>query len=337
MTRQISRPLHALVKKLGSALAGIASVTLLTAAIHPASAQGVYPDKPIRLIVPFAPGGTTDIVARQFGQRMSISLGQPVLIENRTGAGTMVGAEYVSKAAADGYTLLVGSPSVWMNPLLYKKATYKLSDLVPVSTMARAPFVLSVSPEMKVSSLGDFIKYGKGNPGKLSYGILGMGGPSHLVGKLFEQTAGISALDVPYRGTAPVMTDLIGGRINFYFDSISTSLPMYRGDKIRIFAVTSEQRSPAAPDIPTFKELGYPRLVVDTIWGIFAPAKTPPAIIERLGRAISQAAATDDLRAGMLADGLVPNGSTSAEFSALIQADLDVWVQIVKPMNLQLD
>lgn len=337
MTRQISRPLHALVKKLGSALAGIASATLLTTVSHPASAQGVYPDKPIRLIVPFAPGGTTDIVARQFGQRMSLALGQPVLIENRTGAGTMVGAEYVSKAAADGYTLLVGSPSVWMNPLLYKKATYKLSDLVPVSTMARAPFVLSVSPEMKISSLGDFIKYGKGNPGKLSYGILGVGGPSHLVGKLFEQTAGISALDVPYRGTAPVMTDLIGGRINFYFDSISTSLPMYRGDKIRIFAVTSEQRSPAAPDIPTFKELGYPKLVVDTIWGIFAPAKTPAAVIDRLSKAISQAAAADDLRAGMLGDGLVPKGSTSDEFAELIQADLNVWVQIVKPLNLQLD
>ena len=303
----------------------------------PAQAQGAYPDKPIRLIVPFAPGGTTDIIARQFGQRLSVSLGQPVLIENRTGAGTMVGAEFVSKAPADGYTLLVGSPSVWMNPLLYKKATYKVSDLVPVSTMARAPFVLSVSPEMKTASLADFVRQGQAQPGKLSYGILGVGGPSHLVGKLFEQTTGITAVDVPYRGTAPVMADLIGGRIHFYFDSISTSLPMYRGDKIRIHAVTSEQRSPAAPEIPTFKELGYPKLVVDTIWGIFAPARTPPAVVERLSKAISQVAAADDLRAFMLADGLVPKGSTSDEFSALIQADLDVWVQIVKPMNLQLD
>jgi len=316
-----------------AALFGAAALAPMTGA----QAQAAYPDKPIRLIVPFAPGGTTDIIGRQFGQRLSVALGQPVLIENRTGGGTMVGAEFVSKAPADGYTLLVGSPSVWMNPLLYKKATYKLSDLTPVSTMARAPFVLSVSPEMKTSSLAEFIKYGKANPGKLSYGILGVGGPSHLVGKLFEQTTGISAVDVPYRGTAPVMTDLIGGRINFYFDSISTSLPMYRGDKIRIYAVTSEQRSPAAPEIPTFKELGYPKLVADTIWGIFAPAKTPPAVIERLSKAITQAAAADDLRTGMMADGLVPKGSTPEEFAALIQADLDVWVQIVKPLNLQLD
>lgn len=333
MTRYFSGRINGWALGLGLALIGAAA----TVPFASAQAQGTYPDKPIRLIVPFAPGGTTDIIARQFGQRLSTSLGQPVLIENRTGAGTMVGAEYVSKAPADGYTLLVGSPSVWMNPLLYKKTTYKLGDLVPVSTMARAPFVLSVSPELKVDSLADMVRYGKANPGKLSYGILGVGGPSHLVGKLFDQTMGITSVDVPYRGTAPVMTDLIGGRINFYFDSISTSLPMYRGDKIRIFAVTSEQRSPAAPEIPTFKELGYPKLVVDTIWGIFAPAKTPPAVVERLSKAIAQAAEVDDLRQGMLVNGLVPKGSTSAEFASLIQADLDVWVEIVKPMNLQLD
>jgi tripartite-type tricarboxylate transporter receptor subunit TctC len=302
-----------------------------------AMAQTAFPDKPIRLIVPFSPGGTTDILARHFGQRLSESLGQPVLIENKTGAGTMIGAEYVAKSPADGYTLFVGTPSLWMNPVLYRKATYTLDEFVPVSTIARAPFVLSVSPKTAAGSLPELVSAGKASPGKLSYGILGLGGPSHLVGKLFEQTVGISAVDIPYRGSAPVMTDLVGGRINFYFDGIGTSLPMQRSGKIKIFAVTSVERSPAAPDIPTFKELGYPALEADTIWGIFAPAATPAAVVEKLSVAFQRIAQSEDLRATLMANGTASKGSTSEEFSALIKKDLDVWVRIVKSMNLQLD
>ena len=216
------------------------AMTLLGAAS--AFAQTAYPDKPIRLIVPFSPGGTTDILARHFGQRLSETLGTPVLIENKTGAGTMIGADYVAKSPADGYTLFVGTPSLWMNPILYKKAPYTMDAFVPVSTIARAPFVLSVSPTVEANSLKELVGLGKANPGKLSYGILGLGGPSHLVGQLFEQTVGISAVDVPYRGSAPVMTDLVGGRINFYFDGIGTSMPMQRSGKIKIFAVTSTER-----------------------------------------------------------------------------------------------
>lgn len=317
--------------------AGVLSLGAALVAVGAASAQPAYPDKPIRLIVPFAPGGTTDILARHFGEKLSALLGQPIVIENKTGAGTMIGAEYVAKAPADGYTLFVGSPSVWMNPILYKKVPYKLEDLMPVSTMARAPFVLSVSPTMPANSLPELIAYGKAHEGKLSYGILGIGGPSHLVAKLFEQTMGITGVAVPYRGTSPVMGDLIGGRLNFYFDGIGTSLPMYRSGKIRIFGVTSEERSPAAPEIPTFKELGYPALVADTIWGVFAPAKTPKAIVERLSKAVQEAASSDDLRTRLQADGTVPKGSTSEAFSAMIQKDLAIWKAIVEPMNLQLD
>ena len=316
------------------ALIGL-TVSLFTGA--GALSQTAYPDKPIRLIVPFAPGGTTDILARHFGQGLSEALGQPVLIENKTGAGTMIGAEYVAKSPADGYTLFVGSPSVWMNPVLYKKVPYKFEDFVPVSTIARAPFVLSASPTMKANTLAELVSLGKANPGTQSYGILGLGGPSHLVGELFKQTMGITAVEVPYRGTAPVMTDLIGGRISFYFDGIGTSLPMWRSGKIKIFAVTSEDRSPAAPEIPTFKELGYPKLDVDTIWGIFAPAATPKAIVDKLSNAIQQVARGESLRATLMANGTAAKGSTPEEFAALIKKDLGVWIQIVKPMNLQLD
>jgi tripartite-type tricarboxylate transporter receptor subunit TctC len=302
-----------------------------------AQAQGAYPDKPIRLIVPFAPGGTTDILARQFGQRLSVLLGQPVIIDNKPGGGTMIGAEYVARSPADGYTLLAGTPSLWLNPLLYKKVPYKVEEFAPVSTFALAPFVLSVSQAAPAATLPDLVKYGQANPGKLSYGILGVGGPTHLLSKMFEQTVKISGVDIPYRGTGLVWPDLISGRVSFYFDAIGTSLPQYRGGKIRIFAVTSEQRSPVAPEIPTFKELGYPKLSIDTVFGLFAPAKTPRAVVDKLSKAVSQVAASEELRNVLMADGTIPKGSTPEEFSAAIQKDLDFWTPVIKPMNLQLD
>ncbi len=318
-------------------LMGYLLMGVALAAPAAAHAQASFPEKPIHLIVPFAAGGTTDILARLFGQKLSASLGQPVLVENRTGAGTMVGSEYVAKAPADGYTLLVGSSSVWMNPVLYKKVPYKFEDFVAVSTFARAPFVLSVPPNSQANSIADLVRIGKQNPGKFSYGTLGKGGTSHLVSKLFEQSAGITAADISYRGTALVMGDLVGGRLDFYFDGIGTSLPMYRSGKIKVLAVTSEQRSPAAPDIPTLKELGHPRLVVDTIWGVFAPAHTPRAVVDRLSKAIQEAATAPDLRSRLEADGTIAKGTSSEEFAAMVQKDLSVWLEIIRPMNLQLD
>lgn len=222
-----------------------------------AQAQSTYPDKPIRFIVPFAPGGTTD--ARQFGQRLSVLLGPPVIIENKAGGGTMIGAEYVAKAPADGYTLLAGTPSLWLNPLLYKKVPYTVEEFTPVSTFALAPFVLSVSQAAPVAMLPELVKYGQANPGKLSYGILGVGGPTHLLSKTFEQTVKISGVDIPYRGTGLVWPDLISGRVSFYFDAIGTSLPMYRSGKIRIFAVTIEQRSPHGTRDPDLEGTGLPQ------------------------------------------------------------------------------
>ncbi|RZL07123.1 MAG: tripartite tricarboxylate transporter substrate binding protein, partial [Rubrivivax sp.] len=155
--------------------------------------------------------------------------------------------------------------------------------------------------------------------------------------KMFEQTVKISGVDIPYRGTGLVWPDLLSGRLSFYFDAVSTSLPMYRANKIRVFAVTSEQRSPVAPEIPTFKELGYPALTIDTVFGLFAPAKTPRAVVDRLSKAVTQVAASDDLRNAMLADGTITKGSTPEEFSAAIQKDLDFWTPVIKPLNLQLD
>lgn len=321
------------------ALAALMSAVLATGvlATSAVSAQAAYPHKPVRLIVPFAPGGTTDILARQFGQRMSALLGQPVIIENKPGGGTMIGADYVAKSAADGYTLLVGTPSLWLNPLLYKKVPYQVEEFTPISTFALAPFVLSVSQAAPAATLPDLVKYGQANPGKLSYGILGVGGPTHLLSKMFEQTVNISGVDIPYRGTGLVWPDLLSGRLSFYFDAVSTSLPMYRANKIRVFAVTSEQRSPVAPEIPTFKELGYPALTIDTVFGLFAPAKTPRAVVDRLSKVVMQVAASDDLSRAMLADGTITRGSTPEEYSAAIQKDLAFWTPVIKPLNLQLD
>jgi tripartite-type tricarboxylate transporter receptor subunit TctC len=302
-----------------------------------AFAQGASLDRTIRLIVPFAPGGTTDILARQYGQRLATVLGQPVVIENKPGGGTMIGAEFVAKSSPDGLTLLVGTPSLWLNPHLYKRVPYRLEDFTPVSTFAAAPFVLSVSKALPVSSLPELLRYGRAEPKRLSYGILGTGGPTHLLSKLFEDIGKFTAVEVPYRGTGQVWPDLSSGRIHFYFDAIGTSLPMYRSNKIQILGITSEQRSPAAPDIPTFAELGFPQLNVDTVFGLFAPARTPPAVIGRLSKAVEQVAASEELRSALLVQGTIPMASTPDAYTAIIRKDLEFWLRVIKPLNLQLE
>jgi len=299
-------------------------------------AQG-YPAKPVKLVVPFAAGGTTDILARLYGQRMGTTLGQPLIVENRTGAGTMIGSDYVAKSAADGYTLLLGSPSVWLNPVLYKKVPYKFDDFTPISVVARAPYVMAIPANLGPQNLQEFIVWAKNPANRVSYGILGVGAPSHLVSKLFENVTGVRGVDISYKGTAPVMTDLMGGLIQYYFDAVVTSLPLHRSGKIRVLAVTSEQRSPAATDIPTFKELGYPKMVADTVWGIFAPAGTPRPIINQLSRAAAEAAGFEEMRSRLLREGTVPIASTPEGFSEIIRQDFDMWNEIIKASNIQLE
>ena len=310
----------------------------LCAAVFPAWALAQsYPAKPIKMVVPFAAGGTTDILGRLFGNKLSQSLGQPVIVENRTGAGTMIGAEYAAKSAGDGYTLFLGSPSVWLNPVLYKAVPYKFEDFAPISVLARAPYVIAIPTSLPARTLQEFIDWGKSQPNKVSYGILGVGAPSHLVSKLFERVTGVNGVDIPYKGTAPVLTDLMSGLVHYYFDAVVTSLPLYRSGKIRILAVTSDQRSPAAQDIPTFKELGYPKMVADTVWGLFAPAATPKPIINQLSRLVAEAALADDLRARLVRDGTVPISSTPEGFAAIIKEDFDMWNEIIRASNIRLD
>ena len=321
------RPLNR-VAIIATVLAGLFSL--------PAGAQS-YPTKPVKLVVPFAAGGTTDILARLYAQRMGVTLGQPMLVENRTGAGTMIGSDYVAKSAADGYTLLLGSPSVWLNPVLYKTVPYKFQDFSPISVVARAPYVLGIPATLAPQTLQSFIDWSKNPANRVSYGILGVGAPSHLVSKLFENVTGVRGVDVSYKGTAPVMTDLMSGLLQYYFDAVVTSLPLHRSGRIRVLAVTSEQRSPAAMDIPTFKELGYPKMVADTVWGMFAPAGTPRPVINQVSRAVAEAAGFEELRSRLVRDGTVPSASTPEGFSEIIRQDFDMWNEIIKASNIQLE
>ena len=317
-------------------LAALVLVPALMAGIGQAHAQS-YPAKPIRIIVAFPAGGTADVLARLFGNKLSAALGQPVLVEYKTGAATMLGADYVAKSAADGYTLFLGSPSLWLNPVLYKKLPYKFEDFAPISILARTPFVIGVPPSLPASTLPEFIEWGKRQQSQVSYASLGVGGPSHLVSKLFEQSTGVIGVDIQYKGSASVMADLMAGRIHYYFDSIVSSLPLHRSGKIRVLAVASEQRSPAALDLPTFAELGYPKMRSETVYGLFAPAATPRATINQLSKAVADAALAEDLRARLVRDGTVPASSTPEGFAEIIRQDFDTWSEIIKASNIQLD
>ena len=203
--------------------------------------------------------------------------------------------------------------------------------------LARTPFVIDVPTSLPVATLQEFIDWGKRQPSKVSYAQLGVGGPSHLVSKLFETLTGVNGVDIPYKGSASVNADLMSGRIHYYFDSIVSSLPMHRGGKVRILAVTSVERSPAAPELPTFAELGYPKMLADTVYGLFAPAATPRTIVNQLSKAIADAAAMDDLRARLTRDGTVPAATTPEAFAEIIRRDFERWGEIIKASNIQLD
>ena len=314
----------------------LCAMALAMATTSMAMAQS-YPSKPIRLVVPFAAGGTTDVLARLYGQKMSATLGQPVVVENKAGAATMIGAEAVIKSAPDGYTLFLGTPSVWLNPLIYKKAPYKFEDFTAISSVARAPFVFDSSPVIPAKNVREFIEYAKNNPNKMSYASNGTASQSNLVAKLFEKVTGVAGVEVPYRGAAQGTMDIMSGEVHYYFDGILTSIPHHRAGKMRILAVASEERSAAAPDIPTFKEQGFPRMVAETIYGIFAPAGTPRPIVMQLGNAIIEAAGSEDLRSKLLKDGTVPVAGTPEQFADIIKKDYAVWSDVIKSFNIQLE
>ena len=296
-----------------------------------------YPSRPVRILVGFAPGGTTDIVARIIGQWLSERMGQQFIIENRPGAAANLAAEAAVRARPDGYTLLAMSSSNIMNTALYEKLTFNINrDLLMISGLIRSPFVAEVHPSMPVNTIPEFIAYAKANPGKVTMASFGVGSSSHIAGELFKMMAGVDLLHVPYRGSGPMITDLIGGQVNMSFDNLPASIEYIRGDKLRALAVTTEQPSPALPNVPAVGQF-VPGYEASAIIGLSSPVGTPPEIVERLNKEINAGLADASIK-GKFANlsAMVLAGSTS-EFADLVAKETDKWSKVIKTAKIKLD
>jgi tripartite-type tricarboxylate transporter receptor subunit TctC len=296
-----------------------------------------YPNRAIRLIVPYPAGGPTDILGRITAQRLQVVLGQPVVVENRAGGVTMIGADAVAKAAPDGYSLLMATSIPIINTVVFKKTPYKASDFALVAGIARTPNVLAVHPSLPAHSVEQLVAFGKANPGKLNNVILGPGSLTHLLAERFTLATGMPLFHVAYKGAAPALQDLLGNQVQTFFDSVTTAAPHVRAGRLRGLAITSEERWPTVPDVPTFKELGIPSMVSYTWYGVLAPAALPKAIIDRLNREIRTAIDSEEFRGKLIAQGAAPIRGTREEFERYVNEDLAYWADVVRRTGVQVD
>lgn len=309
------------------------AAALIAALVVPAVAAGQsYPTKPIRFIAPFAAGGALDTLTRTIATRMQDNWGQPVVVENRTGAGGNIGADLVAKAAPDGYTLVMGTIATHaINVSLYEKMPYDaVRDFAPVTLAALINNSLSLNPAVPAKNVAELIAYAKANPGKLTFGSAGSGTSQHLAGELFKTMAGVDMQHVPYKGGALAMVDLLGGQISMTFGDIPTALPHIRSGKLRSIAVTGARRSPLLPEVPTIAEQGLAGFDVTAWFGVFTTAGTPRPIVDQLNAEIVRILSLPDVREKLLGIGMEPATNTPAEFAAFVQSEIAKWAPIVK-------
>lgn len=304
----------------------------------PAAFAQAFPNKPLRIVVPFAAGGPTDAIARVVAERMAADLGQPVLIDNKPGAATMLGAEIVARSPRDGYVLLLGTTSTFStNPHLYKSISYTLADFAPIALLAKTDWVLTVNNDLPVKTIREFVDYGKTHPGTLNYGMMGVGSSSHFVGKMIEGATSVRMVDVPYKGSGPALADLMGGQVQVYVDAITTSMPLHRAGKVRIIGVMGEKRAAIAPDIPTFVEAGFPDVVAQSWYGLFAPAGTPKAVVDRISASVQSSLRSQEVRTRFASDGTLMEAGTPETFVAMVRRDHDKWGRLIAPLGIKLD
>jgi len=297
-----------------------------------------YPNRPIRLIVPYPPGGAIDPLARTYAQRFNEAWGQPVLIDNKPSAGTIVGTEIVAKAAPDGYTVILGTSAHAVNPSMYSKLPYDpVKDFTPISLVARLPSMLVVNPQLQVNSVKELIDYLKANRGKVSYSSNGNGSTTHLAGALFNTMAGVDLLHIPYKGSGPSVMSVIAGDNLVTFDTVFLQLPHVKAGKLRALAVAGAKRSPLAPNLPTIAESGLPGFEVAAWVGFLAPAKTPHDIVQKWYQEITRTLQNQEIRERQISQGLEPVGSTPEYFAEFIKTEIDKWGNVVRQAGIKLE
>lgn len=316
----------------------IAVLTLAVLALASLAHAQPYPSKPVRIIVPFPPGGGTDIVARAVGQKLTESLGQTFIIDNRGGAGGTLGSEMAAKSPADGYTLGMATSSTHgVAPSLYPKLGYDpIADFSPVTLVATTPFVLVVHPALPVKTVAELIALAKRQPGKLNYGSAGNGSSNHLTVEMFDMMANVKMTHVPYKGSGPALVDLMAGQVDLLINDMSSLINYVNAGKMRAVAVTSVKRNPALPKVPTIAE-SLPGYDAEAWYGVLAPAKTPAAIVSKLHEEIVKLLRTTDLKDKLHAQGLDAVGNTPAEFQAYMQRDIAKWAKVVKASGARID
>ena len=307
-------------------------------------AQSAWPSKAVKIVVPFAPGGTTDILARALVPELTRVFGQPFVVENRSGAGGNIGAEQVAKSAPDGYTLLMGTVGTHgINKSLFAKLPYDpQKDFAPITLVAGVPNVMVMNTErakaLGITSVPDFIRYARSHPGTLNMASSGSGTSIHLAGELFKASNGIFMTHIPYGGSAPALLGLLSGQVDVMFDNLPSAMAFIKAGKLKAFAVTSAQRSGALPDVPTIAEAAPLKGFEATSWfGLLAPAGTPPAIVNRLQQECAKALSSPDIKEKLLAQGAIPSGNTPQEFAALIDAEIKKWAVVVKVSGASVD
>jgi tripartite-type tricarboxylate transporter receptor subunit TctC len=322
------------MKKLNVVIAGLfLTATALSVNAQPSTSgtTAAYPTKPVRVVVPYPPGGPTDIVARVVFQQVSESTGQQFIIDNRAGAGGNIGAEAVARSSADGYTLLVATTAHAINMSLFKNLNYDVvKDFVPVTLLTQGPLVLVATPSFPANNVGELIALAKAKPDTLNFASSGNGQSTHLSGELFNSMAGIKLSHVPYKGSAPALTDVIAGQVPLMFDTMLSAMPFVTAGKLKALAVTSPQRSAAAPSLPTIAESGLPGYEVFAWNGLLAPAGTPKAVVTRLSEELKKAMELPQVKEKFAAQGFAASWGTPAEFGRFLQREVDKWTKTVK-------
>ena len=299
------------------------------------AAAQTWPARSIQMVVPYAPGGVVDFIARTLGQRLSQQVGQPVVIDNRAGAGGMIGIEYTARSSADGHTLVLMDPAVVINPVLQEKALYEMKDLATVAVIGSSPLVLTVNPKLPVTDVAQLVRFAKANPGKLNFATPGIGTTPHMAGELLKARAGIDMAHVPSKGSGPAMADLAAGQVQVGFSSITGALPFIKDGRLRALATSGANRSAALPDLPTFIEAGYPGFEVDLWLGIFAPAATPATSVARINDEIRAALRDPAVMAAFAKVGVEPRSISPEESARFVRAEHDKWAQVVTGAHLR--